>query len=61
MGSWRETARLTLWQKSLPARNPEGKCYNCRTVESTQWRRGWAGMRTLCNSCGIRYAKVSGL
>ncbi|KAK0633971.1 hypothetical protein B0T14DRAFT_418511, partial [Immersiella caudata] len=45
-------------QKGLPARNPAGKCYNCASIESTEWRRGPDGLRTLCNPCGIRYAKA---
>ncbi|KAK4451310.1 hypothetical protein QBC34DRAFT_493360 [Podospora aff. communis PSN243] len=45
-------------KKTLPAPNPAGKCYNCGSVESTEWRRGPEGLRTLCNPCGICYSKA---
>ncbi|KAK0655035.1 hypothetical protein B0T16DRAFT_486713 [Cercophora newfieldiana] len=47
-------------KNTIPARNPAGCCYNCGSVESTEWRRGPEGQRTLCNPCGIRYVKDKG-
>lgn len=32
-------------------------CANCRVRETPEWRRGPSGMRDLCNSCGLRWAK----
>ena len=32
-------------------------CANCRVRETPIWRRGPSGMRGLCNSCGLRWAK----
>jgi hypothetical protein len=51
-------ADCVILQKSFPAPNPAGKCYNCGSVESTEWRRGPDGLRTLCNPCGICYSKA---
>jgi len=34
-------------------------CTDCGTVESPEWRRGPQGPKTLCNACGLRYAKRS--
>lgn len=33
------------------------KCLECGTEKSPEWRRGPAGPKTLCNACGLRYAK----
>lgn len=35
-----------------------GRCLACDRTESTEWRRGPEGTRTLCNACGLRYAKA---
>ncbi|KAK0749034.1 hypothetical protein B0T18DRAFT_96634 [Schizothecium vesticola] len=35
-----------------------GRCLACGCTESTEWRRGPEGTRTLCNACGLRYAKA---
>ncbi|CVL07684.1 uncharacterized protein FMAN_14562 [Fusarium mangiferae] len=32
-------------------------CTSCRTEETPRWREGPAGPRTLCNFCGLLYAK----
>uniref|UniRef100_A0A0E0M8C9 GATA-type domain-containing protein n=1 Tax=Oryza punctata TaxID=4537 RepID=A0A0E0M8C9_ORYPU len=31
------------------------QCRHCGTAETTQWRHGPEGHRTLCNACGLRY------
>lgn len=35
----------------------EKKCENCQTNASPEWRRGPSGHKTLCNACGLRYAR----
>ncbi|KAK5132849.1 hypothetical protein LTR08_008565 [Meristemomyces frigidus] len=35
-------------------------CANCHTKVTPEWRRGPSGQRDLCNSCGLRWAKVNG-
>ncbi|KAL2018552.1 hypothetical protein VTK56DRAFT_594 [Thermocarpiscus australiensis] len=32
-------------------------CTDCGTLESPEWRKGPAGPKTLCNACGLRWAK----
>ncbi|OJD28815.1 white collar-2 [Diplodia corticola] len=32
-------------------------CSRCGTVESPEWRAGPDGPKTLCNACGLKYAK----
>ncbi|KAJ1920463.1 white collar 2 type of transcription factor [Mycoemilia scoparia] len=32
-------------------------CSDCRTRESPEWRKGPLGPKTLCNACGLRWAK----
>lgn len=32
-------------------------CHACNRTESPEWRRGPNGPKTLCNPCGIKYAK----
>ncbi|KAJ1332432.1 hypothetical protein BSLG_008734 [Batrachochytrium salamandrivorans] len=34
------------------------KCEACETTDSPEWRRGPHGRKTLCNACGLRYARV---
>jgi len=33
-------------------------CANCHTRTTPEWRRGPSGQRDLCNSCGLRWAKL---
>ncbi|UTT88014.1 hypothetical protein NDA17_005255 [Ustilago hordei] len=35
-----------------------GSCQACATSETPEWRRGPDGARTLCNACGLHYAKL---
>jgi GATA-type transcription activator-like protein len=37
---------------------PPGRCQSCNRTESPEWRRGPSGARTLCNACGLHYAKL---
>jgi hypothetical protein len=34
-----------------------GRCHQCARVESPEWRRGPGGLRSLCDACGVHYAK----
>ncbi|OAX81300.1 hypothetical protein ACJ72_04360 [Emergomyces africanus] len=36
---------------------PEKDCSQCHTKTTPEWRRGPSGLRDLCNSCGLRWAK----
>lgn len=42
------------------AGNQQRDCANCHTRVTPEWRRGPSGMRDLCNSCGLRWAKQVG-
>jgi hypothetical protein len=38
---------------------PEGQtCLGCKATSTPEWRRGPMGPRTLCNACGLVYAKL---
>jgi hypothetical protein len=46
--------------KNAPRKSVRAKhqsCTSCSTLTTAQWRSGPAGPRTLCNRCGLRYAK----
>ncbi|GAA5922251.1 hypothetical protein JCM3775_005673 [Rhodotorula graminis] len=47
-------------KKKKKARVEEGEfvCRDCGTVESPEWRKGPDGPKSLCNACGLRYAKL---
>ncbi|KFY47056.1 hypothetical protein V494_00190 [Pseudogymnoascus sp. VKM F-4513 (FW-928)] len=32
-------------------------CTDCATLDSPEWRKGPSGPKTLCNACGLRWAK----
>lgn len=38
---------------------PPGRCHSCHRAETPEWRRGPDGARTLCNACGLHYAKLT--
>ena len=35
-----------------------GVCHSCGNNETPEWRRGPDGARTLCNACGLHFAKL---
>jgi PAS domain S-box-containing protein len=41
--------------------NMQKDCANCHTRNTPEWRRGPSGQRDLCNSCGLRWAKLVSL
>ncbi|GAA6061673.1 hypothetical protein JCM10212_000856 [Sporobolomyces blumeae] len=47
-------------EKKKKARVDEGEfvCRDCGTVDSPEWRKGPDGPKSLCNACGLRYAKL---
>jgi len=46
-------------QKAEAAPVPEGQtCLGCNATSTPEWRRGPLGPRTLCNACGLVYAKL---
>ena len=49
-------ARLTQLQSQRAA--PPGRCHSCNRIDTPEWRRGPDGARTLCNACGLHYAKL---
>ncbi len=48
-------AMLMYLQKAAPP----GRCHSCNRAETPEWRRGPDGARTLCNACGLHYAKLT--
>ncbi|CAG8474191.1 6861_t:CDS:2 [Ambispora gerdemannii] len=44
-------------QKKPKVEEEEYVCTDCGTVESPEWRKGPLGPKTLCNACGLRWAK----
>jgi hypothetical protein len=44
------------WQRTF-AQPTNMSCTSCQTEETPRWREGPAGPRTLCNFCGLIYAK----
>ncbi|CAD6884424.1 unnamed protein product [Tilletia laevis] len=46
-------------RKSKKMRTEEGDhvCTDCGRVDSPEWRKGPLGPKTLCNACGLRWAK----
>ncbi|KAJ3215851.1 hypothetical protein HDU67_010271 [Dinochytrium kinnereticum] len=34
------------------------RCQSCQATQTPEWRRGPHGRRTLCNACGLTYAKL---
>ncbi|KXS09899.1 hypothetical protein M427DRAFT_149316 [Gonapodya prolifera JEL478] len=37
--------------------DPVHGCEECGITSSPEWRKGPSGMKTLCNACGLRYAR----
>lgn len=35
-----------------------GVCHSCGNSDTPEWRRGPDGARTLCNACGLHFAKL---
>ncbi|KAF8976561.1 hypothetical protein BGZ46_008158 [Entomortierella lignicola] len=46
------------YRKRAKRSQPPGRCLSCDTSDTPEWRRGPDGARTLCNACGLHYAKL---
>ncbi|MCJ1350206.1 MAG: blue light receptor [Icmadophila ericetorum] len=44
-------------KKKKPKIADEYVCTDCGTLDSPEWRKGPNGPKTLCNACGLRWAK----
>ncbi|KAI5478202.1 GATA-binding transcription factor [Pseudohyphozyma bogoriensis] len=45
-------------EKKEPVNKPSAKaCESCGTINSPEWRKGPSGTKSLCNACGLRYAR----
>ncbi len=45
-------------RKRRRGKDSQKDCANCHTRVTPEWRRGPSGQRDLCNSCGLRWAKL---
>lgn len=50
---------MCLANSDLQKAAPPGRCHSCNRAETPEWRRGPDGARTLCNACGLHYAKLT--
>ncbi|KAF9273795.1 hypothetical protein BGZ68_001205 [Mortierella alpina] len=46
------------YRKRAKRTQPPGRCLSCDSSVTPEWRRGPDGARTLCNACGLHYAKL---
>ncbi|EFA75982.1 GATA-binding transcription factor [Heterostelium album PN500] len=44
-------------KRGRPPKERFGHCAKCETTETPEWRRGPDGETSLCNACGLQYAK----
>jgi hypothetical protein len=44
-------------RKVLNGTNASGECIWCKVKKTAQWRKGPKGARSLCNACGLEWAK----
>lgn len=51
------TEERTPRRRGKKRKKPPTICLECGVGETPEWRRGPQGPRTLCNACGLRYAK----
>lgn len=54
---WAATCSMHRTNK-LQRAAPPGRCHSCNRIDTPEWRRGPDGARTLCNACGLHYAKL---
>ncbi|KAF9912676.1 hypothetical protein EC991_009412 [Linnemannia zychae] len=46
------------YRKRAKRSQAPGRCQSCNSSDTPEWRRGPDGARTLCNACGLHYAKL---
>ncbi|KAJ3227797.1 hypothetical protein HK099_000051 [Clydaea vesicula] len=58
-GDLRQTNSVKKRRRGAQARvGALGVCHSCHTKDTPEWRRGPDGARTLCNACGLHFAKL---
>ncbi|KAG0307168.1 hypothetical protein BGZ98_000922 [Dissophora globulifera] len=57
-GSENGEAPYPKYRKRAKRTHPPGRCLSCDSSDTPEWRRGPDGARTLCNACGLHYAKL---
>ncbi|KAG2174972.1 hypothetical protein INT43_006034 [Umbelopsis isabellina] len=62
--TFRPASNTTVWNANIQLKlgtsshgNARVVCENCHTDSSPEWRKGPTGQKTLCNACGLRYAR----
>lgn len=45
-------------KKRKASGTPDMYCHSCGTTDTVEWRRGPDGSKSLCNACGLHYAKM---
>ncbi|KAG1053409.1 hypothetical protein G6F43_004513 [Rhizopus delemar] len=57
-GSGEQSDRKDKWKRRKKNKGvDEYVCKDCGTTSSPEWRKGPQGPKTLCNACGLRWAK----
>ncbi|KAL5603957.1 hypothetical protein FOVSG1_006707 [Fusarium oxysporum f. sp. vasinfectum] len=56
--SMQPSSGMTGTRKQLACASQTGRCNKCGRTQTPEWRRGPDGSRTLCNACGLHYAKL---
>ncbi|KAF8952566.1 hypothetical protein BGZ46_003439 [Entomortierella lignicola] len=57
-GSEKGDGQHQKYRKRAKRTHPPGRCLSCDSSDTPEWRRGPDGARTLCNACGLHYAKL---
>ncbi|KAL9540910.1 hypothetical protein MBANPS3_009418 [Mucor bainieri] len=52
-----DVARKDKWKRRKKQASVEYLCTDCGTTSSPEWRKGPHGAKSLCNACGLRWAK----
>jgi len=53
-----EVAKSPSRPPAVVAHTDSQTCLGCKATSTPEWRRGPMGPRTLCNACGLVYAKM---
>jgi len=57
-GAWEPTPTRPKQPPSGPSRRMKNKvCEMCGKTQSPEWRKGPSGEKSLCNACGLKYAR----